>query len=76
MATSEEAARLTEQFWPLAMGLAREWSRKHPSMEMEFSSSAGVALWRAARYYDPARGFKFVTLALVAIRRELDRFRV
>ncbi len=47
---------LVEQYLPLALAVANRWARAVPLLADDFASEAGLALWRAALRFDPAKG--------------------
>ena len=58
---------------PLVCKIACKYSNLRPIQDSEEYSDGIVALLRAVKNYDPYRGYKFITYAWYAIRREILR---
>jgi RNA polymerase sigma factor (sigma-70 family) len=66
--TDAERDALCGKWLPLARGLARRWAQSRPHLHDEFESEAMLALVRAARDFDPSRGFPFAAFARKSVR--------
>jgi RNA polymerase sigma factor (sigma-70 family) len=66
------AANLASIYFRRGRSLAGTWSRPLLPFQ-DLRSEAFVALTKAARAFDPSRGFQFTTLAWVSIERRLQR---
>ncbi|HEV3438035.1 MAG TPA: sigma-70 family RNA polymerase sigma factor [Gemmata sp.] len=72
--TAPQVDVLVQSCWRLALALAKKFTRRYPFLQDEFESEAIFALHRAATHFDPTRGFQFITLAYVSIRRALHQY--
>ena len=69
--TAEEET-LLRQWEPLVRRLAGRWGSAAEREDLE--QVARIALWQAARRFDPARGHPFITYAVPTIRGAEIRF--
>jgi RNA polymerase sigma factor (sigma-70 family) len=67
MPTGQDVVDLVDQHIDFALRLARTWGNDYPWLADDFTSEAGLALFRAAKTHDPARG-AFGALVRVAVR--------
>ena len=65
---SRTPAELVQAYSPLAVSLAREWSRRRDWLADDFISDALLSLWKAAQAWDASRGIPFATFARTHIR--------
>lgn len=62
--------QLVEDYFLLACKIAHRWAHSYPWLASDFVSDAGLALWKAARRYDPTTvTITFAACVRVVVRR-------